>query len=70
MAFQRYVGWLLNDSLGSRASVIEERAYGKPEKLGPDWIVFQGDAAVLIECRTSSLTLESKETADLTWGSP
>ncbi len=45
-------------------NVYHEPKYGKPEHGGPDWIVIDKDTAILIECRSSRLRLNSKIYAD------
>ena len=62
--FEQYCGDLLYRAFGTNHRIIQEPVYGKPEKLGPDWIVIDGDCAMLFECRTSGFTLNSKAIAD------
>lgn len=57
--FEHYVGRLLKWTFGEER-VIHEPVYGKGEKRGPDWIVLDGDTAMLFECRSSRLRLDSK----------
>jgi len=61
--FQHYAGQLLRWAFDP-TQVHPEPAYGKPERRGPDWVVVDGSTALLFECRTSGLTLESKTIAD------
>jgi hypothetical protein len=59
--FEHYVGRLLRWSYGdTNPNVHFEPRYGSPELRGPDWVVIDGDTAILIECRTSSMRLETK----------
>ncbi|GEM_PF-2267566 len=57
--FEHYVGRILKWTFGEE-NVIPEPVYGKEEKRGPDWIVLDGDTALLFECRSSRLRLDSK----------
>jgi len=57
--FEEYVGKLLKWTFGED-NVIHEPLYGKPQRGGPDWIVLDGQTALLFECRTSRLRLDSK----------
>jgi len=61
--FQQYTGELLRWAVGPE-QVFPEPAYGSPEKRGPDWVVIDRSTALLFECRTSGLVLESKTIAD------
>ena len=64
LVFQEYVGTLLKDALGSDC-ILPEFAYGKQNKMSPDWIVVQGDQAILIEVKQSGLFLEAKAWGDV-----
>jgi hypothetical protein len=57
--FERYVGKILKWTFG-QDRVIPEPLYGKGEKRGPDWIVLDGDTALLFECRSSRLRLSTR----------
>jgi hypothetical protein len=61
--FQHYTGVLLKSAFAP-TQVYGEPAYGRPEKRGPDWVIIDGSTALLFECRTSGLMLESKTIAD------
>ena len=63
--FEHYVGSLLKWAFGD-VNVKPEPVYGVREKRGPDWIVLDhaNATALLFECRTSSLMLESKSTGE------
>lgn len=61
--FEQYAGMLLRDGWGD-SNVIHEPRYGREEKRGPDWIVLEGDKALLFECRSSRLRLPTKAVAD------
>lgn len=61
--FEEYAGMLLRDGWGD-ANVIHEPRYGREEKRGPDWIVLEGEKALLFECRSSRLRLPTKVIAD------
>ena len=63
--FEQYVGQQLRVHFGETA-VLPERKYkvGGKEWGGPDWVVIEGDCALLIECRASRLVLMGKVLAD------
>lgn len=63
--FEQYVGHQLRSHYDAKM-VIGEREYrvGKQSWRGPDWIVVEGESAILIECRASRLVLRGKATAD------
>lgn len=63
LLFEEYIGRLLKWSYGEE-KVHHEPIYGKPEKGGPDWVVIDGDTAVLIECRTRTLRVETRALAE------
>jgi hypothetical protein len=58
MVFQNYVGLLLRAALGE-SRVLNEWRYDK-DKDTPDWIVLEGNRAVLVEVKQSALFLETK----------
>ncbi|MBI2907602.1 MAG: hypothetical protein HYX92_08115 [Chloroflexi bacterium] len=60
--FEHYVGRLLKWTFGPD-SVIPEPRYGKSERRGPDWIVLDGETAILFECRSSRLRMDSRVSA-------
>lgn len=62
--FEEYIGRLLKWTFG-QDKVHYEPLYGKPERAGPDWVVIDGDAAILIECRTRTLTIETRALAEI-----
>jgi hypothetical protein len=62
--FEVYVGRLLEWTFGAD-KVHYEPQYGKPIRHGPDWVVLDGDTAILIECRTSALTVETRALAKI-----
>jgi hypothetical protein len=62
--FEQYVGIILRSAFQEEA-VSPEPYYGSPEKAGPDWIVIDDNRAILFECRTSGLLLETKTTGDV-----
>jgi hypothetical protein len=64
--FQEYVGVLLGEAFG-RDRVLNEWKYGPSasQKATPDWIVLDGNRAILIEVKQSGLTLGSKLTGSL-----
>jgi hypothetical protein len=66
LVFQEYVGQQLRCYYGLER-VLDERKYAVPggEWSGPDWIVVEGDSAILIECTAARLTLPAKSVA--TW---
>jgi len=57
--FQEYVGLLLEDSF-AKGDVLPEIAYGKSQKMGPDWIIRLGNVGIAIECTNSDLALPTK----------
>jgi hypothetical protein len=61
--FELYTGSILRRMYGEEC-VHEEPKYGSPERRGPDWVVIQGEDAILFECRSSRLSLEAKTVAD------
>jgi hypothetical protein len=61
--FEEYAGMLMRDGWGT-SNVIHEPRYGKEEKRGPDWIVLEGERALLFECKSSRLRLPTKAVAD------
>lgn len=62
-AFEQYGGLLLRDAFGAE-NVFEEPRYGKPEIRGPDWIIIQRDAALVLEFRSGRLNKRAKTYAD------
>lgn len=62
--FEKYVGILLKQKYGPN-QLLEEWVYGKTKSKTPDWIIIEGDSAILIECKTSGISLEAKSWADL-----
>jgi hypothetical protein len=63
-SFELYVGELLKRAYGEDR-VIPEPRYGRPEKRGPDWILIEGDVAVLLECTVSGTRLETRSLAEV-----
>lgn len=64
--FENYVGKLLGFHY-QRKQLLREFEYGTkkfPQK-SPDWIIIEGDCAILIECKTSGITKEAKTWAEL-----
>ncbi|MCB0190766.1 MAG: hypothetical protein KDJ65_02380 [Anaerolineae bacterium] len=50
--FEEYVGDLLK-SVYPETIVLREKVYGQPQKRGPaDWVVIEGDTAILFECKS------------------
>lgn len=64
LLFEEYVGRLLRWTFGDD-KVFAEPRYGEPEERGPDWVVIDGETAILIECRTSGLRLDTKVYGDM-----
>lgn len=62
-AFEQYGGLLLRDAFGYE-NVFEEPVYGKPERAGPDWIVTQGNTAIIFEFRSGRLNKRAKTYGD------
>lgn len=62
-AFEQYGGLLFRDAFGNE-NVFEEPVYDSPEKRGPDWIVTQGDSAIIFEFRSGRLNKKAKTYAD------
>jgi hypothetical protein len=63
-SFEAYVGFLLKEAYGDEA-VHHEPRYGSSELRGPDWIVIDGETAVLLECTVTETSLEAKTVADI-----
>jgi hypothetical protein len=61
--FEHYVGMLLRHGWGAH-NVIHEPKYGRQEMRGPDWIVLEGNNALLFECKASRLKMPTKALAD------
>jgi hypothetical protein len=63
--FEEYVGILLRSMYGD--AVIHEPSYirGRQHQEGPDWIVFEEDTAILFECRSSRLALDTRIYGDI-----
>jgi hypothetical protein len=61
--FEDFVGSLLRWTFGE-GKVFHEPTYGRPVRRGPDWVVIDGESALLFECRTSRLSLRSKAYGD------
>lgn len=65
--FERYVGLLLQQKYKINESLFKEWQYkkGKNKCLTSDWIIIQNNIAILIECKTSGISLEAKSWAEL-----
>lgn len=65
-AFQEYVGLLLREAFGADR-VLSECKYGSRdgERDTPDWIVVDGENAIVVEVKQSGLALDSKKWGDL-----
>lgn len=61
--FEQYVGELLKAAYGSDR-VFHEPVYGKEEQRGPDWILLDGDVAILFECTVSGTRLVTRSVAE------
>jgi hypothetical protein len=62
--FEQCLGELLRSTF-SRASVTGEQAYGpRKEFRSTDWVVREGDRAVLFECKVTRLSPQTAHTAD------
>ncbi len=61
--FEAYIGLHL-EKFYDHDHLHFEPKYGKEHRRGPDWIVIEGNRAVLIECRTSRLRKETKSRAE------
>jgi hypothetical protein len=61
--FEEYAGMLMRHGWGD-SKVIHEPRYGREEKRGPDWIVVEGEKALLFECKSSRLKLPTRTVAD------
>lgn len=60
--FEKYVGILLSEV--PKEKLISEFSYIQGD-LSPDWVILEDDAAILIECKTSGITKESKTSGDI-----
>jgi hypothetical protein len=65
--FENYVGEILTKSLG-RAQLLSERDIRSTYKSGklPDYVLVDGDKAILIECKATGLQRKALATADAT----
>lgn len=63
--FQEYIGRLLLESHGADR-VLREWTYGKKSagRQTPDWIVLEGNRAVVIEVKQTAVTLDTKVSGD------
>lgn len=62
--FEKYIGMNLNLFVKSQ-NLLPEFSYGRNNELTSDWIITHDSTAVLMECKTSGLTIESKTSGDL-----
>lgn len=62
--FETYIGKQLAVFTEPK-SLFEEFQYGKHGMLTTDWSIIEGASAVLIECKTSGLSINAKTTGDL-----
>jgi len=65
--FERYVGLLLGQKYQIGISIFKELEYekGKNKCNASDWIIIQDNKAILVECKTSGISLEAKSRAEL-----
>jgi len=65
--FERYVGLLLGQEYGINKFLFKEWQYkkGRNECLTSDWIIIKDNKAILIECKTSGISMEAKSWAEL-----
>ena len=65
--FEKYVGLLLEQKYKINESLFKEWKYikGKNECMTTDWIIIQNSTAILIECKTSGISLEARSWAEL-----
>jgi hypothetical protein len=61
--FQAYVGLIIKKAQ-KKITLLPEWKYGRPEKRTPDWIIVEGNKAVLIEVKQSGLFLPAKTTGE------
>lgn len=67
-AFEAYVGEVLAVACkGGKATVLAETPYrvGKKTHHGPDWIVSDGSATFVVECKTKRLTVAAREAGNV-----
>lgn len=62
-AFELYGGMLLKKVFGKQ-NVFPEPVYDKEHKRGPDWIVIQGNSAIVLEFRSGRLNKKAKISGD------
>jgi hypothetical protein len=64
--FQEYVGLLLREALGQER-VLPEWRYSTTggQRDTPDWVVLEGDRAVIVEVKQSSLALDTRKWGDI-----
>lgn len=65
--FERYVGLLLEQGYEINKLLFKEWLYkkGRNECLTSDWIIIKDNKAILIECKTSGISMEAKSWAEL-----
>lgn len=61
--FEKYLGLLLREYYDDD-HLIREPVYGKDSKRGPDWIILEGNSAIIIECTINRLTKKIKSLGD------
>lgn len=64
--FEHYVGMLLEEHY-SKVDIVKEFPYGSRHNrsLSPDWIIFENNSAILIQCKTSGLSKNARLYGDL-----
>lgn len=62
--FEEYIGMQL-ELFVPKKSLISEFAYGSGSDLTTDWAILDGNRLILIECKTSGLTVEAKTYGNL-----
>ena len=58
-SFQRFIGIMLNLG-GDGLKVFKEEVYDKHKKRTVDWIVYDKNAALFVECKAKRMTIEAK----------
>lgn len=65
-AFQDYIGEVIKvANISDVITVLPEELYGKQEKRTSDWIIYDKEAVLFIECKTKRLTLPSKTSLNI-----
>jgi len=68
-SFERYIGEVIQKTINNPdIGVYEEQIYGREEKRTCDWIIYDKNAILFIECKTKRTTMPSKTELDVSKG--